>query len=445
MKIGVFGHYGNRNLGDESIIEAMIGNLRSHIPGCDIVCLSIDPDDSRLRHQVDAFPIRYRHDFFHPPANATPVPETRQQDTGNPDVASPVTATGLKSRIKAVPVLGPALKGLAGGLDTLRLVRQEVVFLQEAKRYLADIDLLLVTGSNQFLDNFGGSWGFPYTLLKWTLLARASGTRVAFASIGAGPLTRPLSYRMLRMALKRADFVSFRDQGSRDLIRDKVGIDGPVYPDIAHSLHYEPAPARHSTEGSQLTIAVNPMPVYDRRYWHQPDDERYSAYVSNLAALCRVILQDGHRLRLFSTQKRDEDVIDDILEILAREDKSEDNRSRTDITCSSGVPELMATLDGADIVVATRFHATVLPLQLGKPVLGICYYRKAAELLDDVGLGEFHVAIDSFDGPQLTGKLRNLIRCYQDGSIDLHPQMARYRAELDEQYRIIATLLQPQA
>lgn len=445
MKIGVFGHYGNRNLGDESIIEAMISNLRSHIPGCDIVCLSIDPDDSRRRHQVDAFPIRYRHDFFHPPANAAPAPETRQQDTGNPDTASPVPATGLKSRIKAVPVLGPALKGLAGGLDTLRLVRQEVAFLQAAKRYLADIDLLLVTGSNQFLDNFGGSWGFPYTLLKWTLLARASGTRVAFASIGAGPLTRPLSYRMLRMALKRADFVSFRDQGSRELIRDRVGIDGPVYPDIAHSLRYEPAPARRPVEESELTIAVNPMPVYDRRYWHLPDDVRYASYVHNLAGLCRVILQDGHRLVLFSTQKRDEDVIDDILEILGRENSDQDSQARTSIARSSEVPELMATLDQADIVVATRFHATVLPLQLGKPVLGICYYRKAAELLDDVGLGEFHVAIDSFDTPLLTGKLRNLIRRYQDGSIDLHPQLVRYRDELDEQYRIIATLLQPQA
>ena len=443
MKIGVFGHYGNRNLGDESIIEAMIANLRSHIPGCDIVCLSIDPDDSRRRHAVDAFPIRYRHDYFHPPQNTAPEPG--QQDSGNPPPPTPGATTGIKSRIKAVPVLGPALKGLAGGVDTLQKVRREILFLKAAKRYLADIDLLLVTGSNQFLDNFGGAWGFPYTLLKWTLLARATGTRVAFASIGAGPLTRPLSFRMLRMALNRADFVSFRDEGSRQLIKDRVGIDGPVFPDIAHSLRYQPSPGDPPSGDSALTIAVNPMPVYDRRYWHQPDDERYSDYLRKLAELCKTIVQDGHRLLLFSTQQRDEDVIDDILEILAREQGNEDSRNRTAIARSTEVAELMATLNQADIVVATRFHATVLPLQLGKPVLGICYYRKAAELLDDVGLGEFHVSIDSFDAPTLTGKLRELVRCHQEDSIDLSPQMTRYRNQLDEQYRIIATLLKPQA
>ena len=445
MKIGVFGHYGNRNLGDESIIEAMISNLRNHIPGCDIVCLSIDPDDSHLRHQVDAFPIRYRHDFFNPAQNTSQEPEFRQESAPTTDTAPPAPATGLKSRIKAIPVVGPVLRGLSGGFDSLQLVRQELAFLQAAKLYLRDIDLLLITGSNQFLDNFGGAWGFPYTLLKWTLLAKASGTRVAYASIGAGPLTRSLSYRMLRIALKRADFVSFRDQGSRELIRDKVGIDGPVYPDIAHSLRYEAAPARRPAEESQLTIAVNPMPVYDRRYWHQPDDQRYFEYVNKLAELCKTILVAGHRLQLFSTQKRDEDVIDDILKILARVNECEDSQRRTIVIRSKNVQELMATLDQADIVVATRFHATVLPLQLGKPVLGICYYRKAAELLDDVGLGEFHVAIDNFDVPQLTEKLRHLIHCYQEGSIDLAPQMIRYRAELDEQYRIIAELLKSKA
>ncbi len=439
MKIGVFGHYGNKNLGDESIIEAMIGNLRHHIPGCDIVCLSIDPGDSRQRHGVEAFPIRYRNDYFHPRQDI--VPEQQSEDKSSPELmpAPALPAAGMKSRLKSIPLLGSVLKTVAGGMDTLSLVRREIAFLQAARHYLSDIDLLLITGSNQFLDNFGGSWGFPYTLLKWTLLARATDTRVAFASIGAGPLTRPLSYRMLRMALKRADFVSFRDEGSRDLIKEHVGVDGPVYPDIAHSLRYAPAPALPPDANTPLAVAVNPMPVYDRRYWHEPDDERYSDYVRKLAELCRGILQDGHRLVLFSTQKRDEDVIDDILEILA----GEDGQDRITLARNSGVTELMATLEQADIVVATRFHATVLPLQLGKPVLGICYYRKAAELLDDVGLGEFHVNIDNFDTETLADKLQNLIRYHQEGAIDLSPQMARYRHELDEQYRIIANLLKP--
>lgn len=63
LRIGIFGHYGNRNLGDESIIEAVIANLRERLPEAELVCLSIDPADSRERHQLEAFPIRYRPDY----------------------------------------------------------------------------------------------------------------------------------------------------------------------------------------------------------------------------------------------------------------------------------------------------------------------------------------------------------------------------------------------
>lgn len=68
IRIGILGHYGNQNLGDESIIEAVIRNLRQRLPDADIVCLSIDPFDSQARHGVDAFPIRYRSDFLSPGA-----------------------------------------------------------------------------------------------------------------------------------------------------------------------------------------------------------------------------------------------------------------------------------------------------------------------------------------------------------------------------------------
>jgi hypothetical protein len=58
-------------------------------------------------------------------------------------------------------VLGFALKAVWR-------VSHECKFLWVSYRRLKGFRLLLIAGSNQFLDNFGGDWGFPYTLLKWS-------------------------------------------------------------------------------------------------------------------------------------------------------------------------------------------------------------------------------------------------------------------------------------
>lgn len=435
-RIAVFGHYGNQNLGDEAIIEAVLKNLRHHLPNAELSCFSINPLDSASRHGVDSFPIRYRADYFNPPPPQTPA----QEDTAAPaavnEVATPL-AKSWKTRLKSFPLLGSLLRAGQNVIEFRHTLKQEVVFLRAASTRLETVDLLMITGSNQFLDNFGGPWGFPYTLLKWTWLAKRSGAKVAFVSIGAGPLTHTLSYWMLRRALIKADYISFRDEGSQRLIRAKVGIDGPIYPDLAHSLvknNSRPTPAPPT---DKFRVAVNPMPVFDSRYWHHPDDDRYRNYVLKLARLCDNIVRGGANLTLFSTQLRDEAVIDDVIEAM----ESSDGAPMTpEIARSRSVSELIDTLNNADCVVATRFHATVLPLQLGIPVLGICYYRKAVELLSDVGLGDFYVNIDDFEVETLLNKYFAMLEQLKAGSFKLSEKHSIYLQALDEQYRTIIAL-----
>ena len=52
MKIGVFGHYGNQNLGDEAITTATIQNIQRHFPHAEVVGLSVKPDDTAKRYGI---------------------------------------------------------------------------------------------------------------------------------------------------------------------------------------------------------------------------------------------------------------------------------------------------------------------------------------------------------------------------------------------------------
>ncbi|WP_449287129.1 polysaccharide pyruvyl transferase family protein [Marinobacter sp. PE14] len=449
-RIAVFGHYGNKNLGDEAIIEAAINNLRHHLGDPEIYCFSIDPFDSARRHGVKAFPIRYRQDFFAEnlsyiePGSATDqaLATDRGPNHAPPNTSSSRIQKSWKQQLKSLPLLGPLLKGTQALLDFRHTAKQEIRFLKIAKAHLRGIDLLLVTGSNQFLDNFGGPWGFPYTLMKWTFIAKQTATKVAFISVGAGPLENRLSFRFLKWTLGKADYVSVRDEGSKSLLHSKIGMAPDVFPDIAHKLNGKQSfPNQRRQEDKPSIVAVNPMPVYDKRYWYKADDDKFTAYVDKLSELCSTILGDGHILELFSTQEKDENVIDDIVERLQKNPDFSDCQTRVRITRSSKVVELMSALERADIVVATRFHATVLPLQLGKPVLGICYYRKAAELLDDVGLSEYWVDLDDFTSETLIHKYRTLLKNRHAKAEELGEHLHRYGQNLDRQYLALCRLL----
>lgn len=51
-RIGIYGSYGGMNLGDEAILEVIIGELRSRLP-VELTVFSLNPEDTRRRHPVE--------------------------------------------------------------------------------------------------------------------------------------------------------------------------------------------------------------------------------------------------------------------------------------------------------------------------------------------------------------------------------------------------------
>jgi polysaccharide pyruvyl transferase WcaK-like protein len=324
----------------------------------------------------------------------------------------------------------------AGCLALLRELRAELPFLTSCYHRLKPIDLLIVAGSNQFLDNFGGPAGFPLTLLKWTILCKLSGTRIAFVSVGAGPIYSPLSKRLIRTSLFFADYRSYRDAASRQLIEGDTGRPkGELFPDLASNLSFRAAARKRATT-DKPTVGINPMPMYDRRYWHETDDGKYGAYVEKLAMLAARLMADGYPVFFFGTQPKDYNVIDDIVPRLPAVDAG----ATTLVRDATSVQELMTVICGADIVVATRFHGTVLPLVAGVPVLGICYYRKAADLMREMGQEEYFVMLDDFEVDEVYEKYRLLEANLDTERRKIEQASRRNRERLERQYEHLASV-----
>ena len=302
-RIGILAHAGTDNLGDEAIVGAAIENVRRRYPHGEILGFTIHPENTEQLHKIRAFPIR-REPGSDGSRNAENEREARRSGW-------------LRSRLKQVPVIHHALKWLRDRASDVRGVGQEIRFLFESRRRLQKTDLLLIVGSQQLNDYFGGPWGFPYTLLKWVILARSTGTNVALLSVGAGPIRARLSLVFIRGVLSCLQHYSFRDVSSPALLQSLgVAVDHRVVPDLAYSLVL-PTSSRVPSKG--LQVGLNPVPYFDSRYWPEADAHVYDLYVQKTADFALWLMKRGHSIVFFPTQLRaDPPVIEDIRSAIAR-------------------------------------------------------------------------------------------------------------------------------
>jgi polysaccharide pyruvyl transferase WcaK-like protein len=437
-KIAIFGHYGHENLGDEAIILACIQRYADTIPEAEIVLFSSQPADSSARYSLPAYPIEY----FPKDTLTSSEQLDRERDFGVDHTGA--SATGdrpeptVKRALKRIPLLWSTLRFIKNIPNRLLRLYHEIGFLRDSRKTLKGIDLLVVTGSNQFLDNFGGPTGFPLTLFKWAWLARSVNVPVAYVSVGAGPLDAPLSHKLIRAALRSATYLSFRDDASRQLVDPKNKFGGHVYPDLA--LGIDKPPTALETGSNDLIIAINPMAVYDARYWYIKDTEKYQSYVNRMTELTEQILESKFTPKLFATQPKDENVIRDIIEKMIERGHSK-SVSEAMFQPLKTVNELLAFLQHAHAIIPTRFHGTVLGLWAEKPTIGICYYRKAADILTEFGQGEYAFELDDFSPNDVFGGLTRATDDYDAITAQIRANKNSCRALLEEQFGKIRGLV----
>lgn len=434
-RVGVFGHFGNENLGDESIIQALFTNLRLRIQHAEFVAFSARPDDTTRRHGVTSYPIRRISSTKNSGANA----DTGASGQGHSAFWSTTCARleAVKCRVKRHPLLWRPLRASVQLVRLFATWMHEVVFLLKSFQILHTLDLLIVAGSNQFLDNFGGPWGFPYTLLKWTVLARLAGVKVIYLNVGAGPLSHPLSKTMVRCAINRSHYLSVRDTQSQRLLEANGIYQGAaVHADLAFSL--PPRPLYSTTTrivrgDSPLVVGINPMPIYDRRYWCVANPLEYTQYVRQLAKFSLLLLDDDCSLTFWSTQPRDQNVITDVVSAIhSKIGRRYDDRLR--VAQPTSVETLLQTIETCDIAVATRFHGVVLSLFCERPVLAISYHPKMQDLMLTAGQGEFALPFEGLDSTEMFKRFTWLRRKRQQVTADIRKRRSEYAERLHAQY-----------
>lgn len=418
---------GHGNLGDAAIQDAVIAELRCRFAGAQIIVASLNPRDTEQRHGVPAFPLT---------ALSRPGYDVVLPDQGSGRPLSQPARPHRAGRVVLDSIKAVLPKGLPWLIRSqFAKVRAELVHFVRVLRVLKGASYVVVSGGGQLDEFWGGPWGHPYSLFKWSLLGRLRGAKVVFLSVGFGTLHSATARFLTRRALALACYRSYRDAGSKVLLQSMgFANDDAVYPDLAYGTPSPTLMRAPSRTDAVKRIGVSPIIYCDPRTWPRKSMDIYQGYLKRLAEVSAWLMQCGHDIVLLTSDRPDMRAASDLMGLL--EPVHRGQRVSLETPDTSSVSTFLQVAASVDIVVASRLHGVLLSHVAYAPTIALSYERKVSTLMDSLGqshlcldietfmLGDFQMAFQRLteEGDSLRDSLRS--------TVDI------FREQLREQYNI---------
>ena len=332
-RILIGGYYGHGNLGDEAILQAMLDEWRREIPSLSAIVVSGDPAQTRRDYGVAAV-----HDR---------------------DVPAIVDAAGRS-------------------------------------------DLVVLGGGGLFQDYFGLDEATMLSRVHWGLTYFAAFPAVALLmrrpfmvyAVGVGPLQTPDGMRYARLIIERADAVTVRDAGSRDVL-PSIGA-----PTDRVTVAADPAFLLERAADSRVQEILEESGVpRDRsglvavavRQWNRSGEP--AVWQGEIAgALDRLGERYSPSILFVPFQATTEDELTDDR---AAAESIRTLMRRRDQTFVSPAPlrpaDVQALFAASDLVLAMRLHGVILAANVQTPAVALAYDPKLRAVMQQLGLGEYVV------------------------------------------------------
>ena len=429
-KVGLFDHMGFGNLGDAAIQDAFIANIRRRLPGVKLFAFSLHPADTRRRHGIPSYPIRWSFPEGHDSS------ETRAADFKLDG------ASRLKSFFQR-------RRGLYSVAKPVHDFFQEARHLSRCYRLVKSLDVLIMSGGGQLCELYGN---LPYNVFKFCALARLSNTPVFMVGVGADLLKRPINKFFARWAVRLANYVSFRSDESQALVRSLgVRTATHVCPDPAYALEpekYLEAENRGSLASKEARalflkmglnvhkdlsrdwgkalsdtssrptgpretpgrrVGINPIGYCDPRRWPKPDDAAYSQYIDKLDHFTSWLLAHNYTVEFFSSDLAGDIFAMEDLKNKLRARHASPQPLRVAFRPLPTLPELLRQMSTFDYVVTSRYHGVIFSHLLGKPVIALSYLPKITDLMRKIGHEEYALEVGDFDTEALVHTFQSLV------------------------------------
>lgn len=404
QKIGLFGHFGAWNFGNESTLQALLCNLRRSVPDAEITCICSAPEIVAAHYNI-----------------------------------------------ATVPIIGFVVKPWALRNPVSRLFRKVFVGIPselyrwfEGIKTLWNTDALIFVGTGLLTDAFSlAGWG-PYSTFKWSVTAKLCGCQLFFVSVGVGPLDRRAGRFLVESSLSLADFRSYRDEATVQYLRG-IGFhpdEDKVYPDLAYSLPLDLLPRNQPRQGRRSVVGLGLMTHSGMYGLEKTTTDDYAAYLETLAIFVKWLLAHNYDVRLLIGDRSDAPVTQEFCLLLNQPFVTYEEGRIIDEPVAS-VDDLLKQIAATDFVVATRFHNVLLSLMLNKPSIAISFHHKCSSLMSQMGLSQYCQDINRLNADRLIEQFCDLEKNAEALKPLIKGKAEEFRRALDEQYERIFRVLTP--
>ncbi len=430
--VAILTPYSGNNLGDAAIQDALIANLRARLGSVQFSGITLNCDNFLERHGEKAFPLCGTSRPFYGMA----APEHLTAAESN-STTSPLKAV-LKKLCSYVPFTTRAYR-------LFRALRQEYRHFVAGCEFLRGHDLLIASGGGQLDEEWGGPWGLPLSLLKWSLIAKRSKVPFVIASVGAGKVESRWSRIFLRAALKRCSYRSYRDEHSRQVARKLIQVetDDVVVPDLALGVTASTTPAAsqvHRLARRRRIVAISPIAYAKPGCWPHEDALVYRRYVDEMAKAVREFVNRGYFVVLMVSALSDRAVIGELQQSV---NAMATNGSSEQIYAPSieSWRDVVGSLKSVDLLIASRLHSIILGCATHRPVVAVSFDPKVNRMMADLAMSEHLLNIEEFVASDIMKASDRVAR----ESASLQEKMIAYqlqaRSALGKQYDSLARMI----
>ena len=286
---------------------------------------------------------------------------------------------------------------------TLRIVPMPSIFLSATARLVRDHDLVVLVEGSAYMDTWTSAllWYFLWA----TRCAHRAGKPCLAYAVDAGQL-RPRNQRLVRRVASTTDLIVARSEAAAERLRG-FGVTSPIEWTADNAFTFEPRPEDRGWADALWPVAERPAvgiaavdffrwPVVIRPWGKRENRYRWPYYFSSsldrrrasaelargYARLAdRVIRQHDRPVALICMEELDEPIARAIHREMANPDEARVFSSR-----ELDASRMTALVRSLDVLVTSRYHASVLSLADAVPQLAVGHDLRLRTLYAELGV-----------------------------------------------------------
>lgn len=283
---------------------------------------------------------------------------------------------------------------------------------REYEKSINKYNIICIGGGNLLMSASNNLWAIKINeLIK---VAKNSNKKVFIISVGAGPILLDKSQKLFKEAVNMADYITVRDEYSKNVLKNELEISKEVYisGDPALLLNSENI-TKSIGNRDDINIAISVMPFGKRNFFNLPHYKNYKYYLDMYKNLVEYFYSrnNNYIFHLFSTELSDYDTILELQAYIFKKNKSITKRNLKVVYITS-LSDLLKFYKRQNLLIGTRMHSLIIGFTQSLPIIAISWQNKVEGFMKYINLMQYCY--------QLNMANENIDKIYDDAQKLLH-------------------------